>query len=57
MGLGGVLALVDSIGAAEITKENITGGIMLAQHYATEALRLFSASQIDGDLDIRGWPA
>jgi hypothetical protein len=48
--LAAVLALVNSIGAAEVTEEYICAGITLAQHYAAEAMRLFSASQIDGDV-------
>jgi Protein of unknown function (DUF3987) len=48
--LAAVLALVNDIDAAEVSAADIEAGILLAQHYAAEAMRLFGAGQIDGDL-------
>jgi hypothetical protein len=48
--LGGVLSLVRDIGAAEVSDVDLESGIILAQHYAAEAMRLFGASQVDGPL-------
>lgn len=50
--LATVLALVRDIGAAEISADDMAAGIVLAQHYAAEALRLFGASQISADLRL-----
>ncbi len=50
--LAGVLTLVRDIDAAEVAVAQMAAGIMLAQHYAAEALRLFGASQIGGDLRL-----
>jgi len=48
--LAGVLALVENPDAHEITEELMARGIVLAQHYASEALRLFQGAKIDNDL-------
>ena len=48
--LAAVAALVADIEAAELSADDLARGIMLAQHYAAEALRLFEASQVSGDL-------
>ena len=48
--LAGVLTLVDDIQAAEISDNHMGAGIILAQYYAGEALRLFHAGAADPDL-------
>jgi Protein of unknown function (DUF3987) len=48
--LGSVTALVADIEAASLSADDLARGIMLAQHYAAEALRLFEASQVSRDL-------
>ena len=48
--LGSVTALVADIEAAALSADDLARGIILAQHYAAEALRLFEASQVSGDL-------
>jgi hypothetical protein len=48
--LGSVTALVADIEAAALSADDLARGIMLAQHYAAEALRLFEASQVSADL-------
>jgi len=48
--LAAVPTLVHDIYAAEISEEQITAGIELANHYASEALRMFGASRINADL-------
>jgi hypothetical protein len=45
--LASVLALVDNVDAGEISSEYIQAGIVLAQHYAAEALRWFGGSRLD----------
>jgi hypothetical protein len=50
--LASVLALVRDIEAAEIAAEDMAAGIVLAQHYAAEALRLFGTSSINPDLRL-----
>jgi hypothetical protein len=50
--LAGVLTLVGNLNAPEIDGEHMAAGIKLAEHYATEALRLFSAGLISGDLRL-----
>jgi Protein of unknown function (DUF3987) len=50
--LAAVLTLVRDIGAGEILGDEMAAGIVLAQHYAAEALRLFGASQISADLHL-----
>ena len=57
--LAAVLALVANVEVNEISAEHMAAGIVLAQHYAAEALRLFEGSQIDADLllaqKLLGW--
>jgi hypothetical protein len=57
--LAAVLALVSDAEVMEISTEHMSAGIDLAQHYATEALRLFEGSRIDADLllaqKLLGW--
>jgi hypothetical protein len=48
--LAGVLALVENINATEVKAEHLAAGIELAQHYASEALRLFTGGIIDPDI-------
>jgi hypothetical protein len=50
--LAGVLALVRDINAGEVADVDMAAGIMLAQHYAAEALRLFGSSQIGSELRL-----
>lgn len=50
--LAGMLTLVHNIDAGEIAIAEMRAGIMLAEHYATEALRLFGASRIGADLRL-----
>jgi hypothetical protein len=45
--LAAVLALVANLEVNEISAEHMAAGIVLAQHYATEALRLFEGSRIE----------
>jgi hypothetical protein len=51
--LAAILALVDDLGAPEIGANHIRTGIALAEHYATEALRLFGASRVAGKTRCR----
>jgi hypothetical protein len=48
--LAAVLQLLDDIESREVSAEKMSAGIVLAQHYATEALRLFASSKITADL-------
>ncbi len=48
--LAAVLTLVADINASEISAGEMEAGIALAQHYAAEAMRLFGASRVSGDL-------
>jgi len=48
--LAGVLTLIENINAHEIDVETLERGIALAEHYATEALRIFQTSKINADL-------
>ncbi len=48
--LAAVPTLVQDIHAAVITGEQMEAGIVLAKHYAGEAMRLFGASRIHADL-------
>jgi hypothetical protein len=48
--LAAILALVDNLGAPEIGANHMQAGIALAEHYATEALRLFGASRVNSEL-------
>ena len=47
--LAAIMALVDDLGAPEIGTNRMRAGIALAEHYATEALRLFGASRVNTD--------
>jgi Protein of unknown function (DUF3987) len=57
--LAGVLRLVDDIDAGEIRDRDLDAGIMLAEHYAAEALRLAGAARFRGELVLAqrllGW--
>jgi len=48
--IAAVLTLVDNIEAGEVGTGDMEAGIVLAQHYAAEAMRLFGASSVSGDL-------
>ena len=48
--LAGVLSVFENPNANEISPALMARGIVLAQHYAGEALRLFQGSKIDADL-------
>ncbi len=48
--LAAVLALVEDSQAPEVSKDHLAAGIRLAEHYASEASRLFSAGRADPDL-------
>jgi hypothetical protein len=50
--IAAVLTLVRNIDATEISELDMTAGIALAEHYAVEALRLFDASQVNGNLRL-----
>ena len=50
--LAGVLALVSDVDTSEIPAEQMAAGITLAQHYVTEALRLFEASRVSDNLRL-----
>jgi hypothetical protein len=45
-----VLALVDNFCVGEVGPAEMEAGILLAQHYAAEAMRLFGASRVSSDL-------
>jgi hypothetical protein len=57
--IAGVLTLIADIEAGDVAAVEMEGGILLAQHYAAEAMRLFGASRISGDLreaqHLRAW--
>lgn len=46
------IAIVESPGITEVGIDHLSGGIRLAQFYATEALRIFSAGQIPPELQL-----
>jgi hypothetical protein len=50
--LAAVLTLVRDIDADEVMEDEMDAGIILAEHYANEASRLFGASQISGHLRL-----
>jgi hypothetical protein len=50
--LAAVLTLVEDLDAVEITADATARGVELAQHYASEALRLFQGAKIDRDLSL-----
>jgi len=45
-----VLALVSNIAAGQVSSGEMEAGIMLAQHYVVEAMRLFGASRVSAEL-------
>lgn len=50
--LAAVLTLVSDLSANEITEESMANGIILMQHYLSEALRLFQGAKVDRDLQL-----
>jgi Protein of unknown function (DUF3987) len=50
--LAAILALVDDLGAPEISVNHMRAGIALAEHFATEALRLFGATRVNSELRL-----
>ena len=48
--LAGVLRLIDDLEAGEIRGQDLDAGIMLAEHYAAEALRLTGAARFRSEL-------
>jgi hypothetical protein len=48
--LAAILTLVENINAPEISVDALEGGVTLAEHYATEALRIFGASRANADV-------
>jgi Protein of unknown function (DUF3987) len=48
--LAAVLTLIENINAHEINADALERGIALAEHYATEALRIFASSRANTDL-------
>jgi hypothetical protein len=50
--LAGVLTLVRDINAGEIASAEMAAGVVLAQHYAAEALRLDGGCRISAELRI-----
>ena len=50
--LAAVLTLVEDPAATEIAQECMARGIVLAQHYMSEALRLFQGAKVDRDLRL-----
>jgi hypothetical protein len=48
--LAGILTLVEQLDAQEIHSHHLEGGMLLAEHYATEARRLQDAGQSDPEL-------
>jgi hypothetical protein len=50
--IAGVLQLIDEFGAANVDATHMQSGIVLAQHFVAEALRLFGASQIGTELRL-----
>jgi hypothetical protein len=52
--LGGVLTIFENPDAREISQDFMARGILLAQHYAGEALRLFQGAKMDADLRHAG---
>jgi hypothetical protein len=48
--LAAVMAVIEDPDLAELSDKAMAAGIELAQHYASEALRLFEVGSIDGDL-------
>jgi hypothetical protein len=46
--IAAALTLVDNFDAGEVGSGEMKGGIVLAQHYVGEAMRLFGASRVSG---------
>jgi hypothetical protein len=57
--LAAVLALVDDLEAPDLSRAYLERGIVLAEHYAAEALRLAQVGAVDRDLalaeEVLGW--
>jgi hypothetical protein len=57
--LAGVLALVRNIDAGDVSPADMTAGIALAEHYSSEAQRLFGVAQISADIrhaqNLQNW--
>ncbi len=47
-----MLTLVEDPTASAVTQELMARGIVLAQHYSSEALRLFQGAKVDRDLRL-----
>src|SRR5262249_22154394 len=50
--LAAVLSVVKDLDSAAITAHEMRAGICLAEHYASEALRLFGASRVNAELRL-----
>ena len=50
--IAAVVAMVGDIETGEVAGSEMAAGIELAEHYATEALRLFNASRVNADLGL-----
>jgi Protein of unknown function (DUF3987) len=50
--LATVLTLIEDPAANDVTQEFMARGIVLAQHYSSEALRLFQGAKVDRDLRL-----
>ena len=50
--LAAVLSLIEEIQSGEVSNNHVAAGIELAQHYASEALRLFSARSVSDELRL-----
>jgi len=50
--IAGVLMLTEDLRAGEVSSDAMAAGIVLAQHYADEALRLFEAGAMDPDIAL-----
>ena len=48
--IAAVLTLLGDIEVGEVGGPEMEAGILLAQHYAAEAMRLFGASRVSGEL-------
>jgi hypothetical protein len=50
--LAAVLALIEDLEAPDLSKASLERGIVLAEHYAAEALRLLQIGAVDNDLGL-----
>lgn len=50
--IAGVLALIEDLSAPAVSHAAMVAGIELAQHYLSEALRLFNLARVNPDLDL-----